>query len=152
MCSTTTARPEMRDDCGMAERVTGIAAELQMPLDRVVADLLDHITVRNGRREVADEVCAGYVAEVQARRAAAVAAVAARAAEAALEGHPLREHVRAIQRRQEALGEPVDGHGAALGRMLESDGARDVALDRAARDRAEQLSPVVVVYHRIEED
>ena len=61
----------------MAERVTGIAAELQMPLDRAVADLLDHITVRNGRREVADEVCAGYVAEVQkARRAAAVAAAA----------------------------------------------------------------------------
>ena len=74
-----------------------------------------------------------------------------KAAEARAAGNPVRERVRAIAKKQQLLGEATDGVGAALGRMQEADGARDAALDRAARDRQEMLDGTTY-YHSVAKD
>ena len=85
------------------------------------------------------------------KRAALVEESKRKAAEARAAGNPVRERVRAIAKKQQLLGEATDGVGAALGRMQEADGARDAALDRAARDRQEMLDGTTY-YHSVAKD
>jgi hypothetical protein len=126
-----------------------IAAELRCNVDVLVRRFAGDILIDEaGLRCIPASVSREYLAKVHAEAREVHRQALRMAAERAAQGNPLRERVRRIQARQDQLGDPIDG--AALARMMESDGARDAELDRAAATRHELMTGTTV-YHKLQE-